>query len=340
MKTVPVQDAVGMVLGHDLTRIVPGQYKGPAFRKGHVITTEDIPGLLDIGKENIYVLELDGHDMHEDDAALCLAEAVTGSGLTFSDPREGKISIKAAYDGLLKVNAAAMEEINHVQDIMLASAHNNRSVKLGETVAGTRAIPLVVARNSVTHAVHAARMAFPVLEVKPFRTRNVGLVVTGSEVCKGRITDQFGPVIAEKLAAFGCGVMHKQIVPDCRDDIVKAIRGAVSRGMEMVVVTGGMSVDPDDKTPGAIRQTGAEVVTYGTPVLPGSMLMLAYLEQIPVFGLPGCVMYAKATAFDLLLPRVLADEKITRTDILRLGHGGLCLGCGECRYPNCSFGRV
>jgi molybdenum cofactor synthesis domain-containing protein len=329
-----------MVLGHDLTRIVPGQFKGPAFRKGHVITAADIPGLLDIGKENIFVMELDGQDMHEDEAASCLAKAVTGPGLYFGEPREGKVSITAEKSGLLKVRPDVMEEINMLEDFALASAHNNRAVNAGETVAGTRAIPLVVARKSVTQAVHTARQAYPVLEVKPFHLLQAGLVVTGSEVYSGRIEDRFSPVIAEKLAAYGSRVLSRQIVPDKKDDIVAAVLQAVQQGAEMIIVTGGMSVDPDDKTPGAIRQTGADIVTYGTPVLPGSMLMLAYLHGIPVFGLPGCVMYAKATAFDLLLPRVLAGEQITRKDIIALGHGGLCLSCDDCRFPACSFGRM
>lgn len=340
MREVPVDQAVGMVLGHDLTRIVPGQHKGVAYRKGHRITAEDIPGLLDIGKENIFVLDWDGTDVHEDEAALRLAAAAAGPGLVIGEPSEGKVNIYAQHRGLVCVRPEALCRINMLADMVMATVAHNTLADPGSLVAGTRSIGLLVSRDALSNVIDVAEKAYPLLQVRPFRTLAVGLIVTGSEVYQGRIEDGFSPVIAEKMQAFGSSVRYRHVVPDKKEAIVSAIFQVIAQGAQLVVVTGGMSVDPDDRTPGAICDTGAEVVTYGTPVLPGSMLMLAYLGGIPVFGLPGCVMYAKTTVFDLLLPRVLAGVNLTRRDIVALGHGGLCLNCDECRFPRCSFGRA
>lgn len=177
------------------------------------------------------------------------------------------------------------------------------------------------------------------IEVKPFKKLKTSIIVTGSEVYKGRIEDKFGPVIEKKVAKFNSTIISKVIVPDELEAIKDEIFKAKDLGAELIIVTGGMSVDPDDKTPGAIKATGANIVSYGSPVLPGAMLLLAYLDDIPVFGLPGCVMFSATTAFDIVLPRVFAGETVTRRDITDLGYGGQCLNCQVCTFPDCHFGK-
>jgi molybdenum cofactor synthesis domain-containing protein len=321
-REVRVEQAVGMMLAHDLTRIVPGEFKGRAFKKGHVIREEDIPALLDIGKEHIYVLELEEGELHENDAALCMASALCGEHMVYGEPHEGKVVLKSAIQGLLKVAEEPLIRINLIDEIAVVSKRSGIVLEPGDAIAGLRAIPLTIAKEKVEQVESIAREA-AVFEVKPFRKMRVGVVTTGSEVLKGRIEDKFGPVVREKLARFGSEVIEQKIVGDERVDICDAIVEFQQAGADMVICTGGMSVDPDDRTPGAIRAAATEVVSYGMPVLPGSMMMLAYREGMPIFGLPGCVIFDAFTSFDLLLPRVLAGEKVTRAEIAQLGHGGL-----------------
>ena len=339
METVKTENAVGMVLGHDITEIRPGEFKGIAFKKGHVIKEEDIERLLRIGKENIYVFKLDDGHIHEDDAAIRLGNLFSGPGIYFSEPREGKINIKSEYIGYLKINRDLLDEVNDFGEITLATIQGDRSIGKDELIAGCRIIPLTIDANKIDKIEELIKGKDPIFQIIPFLELKVGLIITGSEVYKGRIEDKFGPVIESKVKEFGSDIFHKTIIADDIETIKGAIFEAKEAGAEMIIVTGGMSVDPDDKTPGGIKSTGAEVITYGTPILPGAMLMLAYLDGIPVFGLPGCVMFSKITAFDLLLPRVFAGERIIRRDITRMGYGGQCLSCELCTFPNCHFGK-
>ena len=339
MREIKTEQAIGMVLGHDLTKIIPGKFKGRAFKKGHIIREQDVEELLSMGKEYIYILDIKEGELHEDDAAARLAKAIYGPNVELSDTSEGKVNLIAAIDGLLKINQEAIIAMNTVADIAIATLHSNRIVKKGEKLAGTRAVPLVIDEEKIKTVETIAKNFEPVIQVMPIRSLKVGLVTTGSEVFKGRIPDAFGPVVTKKLTSLGSEVVEQIFVPDDLNEIQAAVNKLVNSGVEMVITTGGMSVDPDDRTPGAIKALGAEIVTYGTPILPGSMLLLAYYKGIPVLGLPGCVMYEKSTSFDLILPRVLANEPITREDIARLGYGGLCLTCQPCTFPHCSFGK-
>ena len=339
MREIKTEQAIGMVLGHDLTKIIPGKFKGRAFKKGHIIRQQDIEELLSMGKEYIYILDIKEGELHEDDAAERLAKAIYGPNIELSETSEGKVNLSAAIDGLLKINQEAIVAMNTVADIAIATLHSNRIVKKGEKLAGTRAVPLVIDEEKIKTVETIAKNFEPVIQVMPIRSLKVGMVTTGSEVFKGRIPDAFGPVVTKKLAALGSEVVEQIFVPDDLDEIQAAVNKLMDKGVEMIITTGGMSVDPDDRTPGAIKALGAEIVTYGTPILPGSMLLLAYYKGIPVLGLPGCVMYEKSTSFDLILPRVLANEPITREDIARLGYGGLCLSCQPCTFPHCSFGK-
>ena len=339
MEMVKTEDAIGMVLGHDITEIVPGEFKGIAFKKGHIINPEDIERLLRIGKENIYVFKLEEGHIHEDDAAIRLGNLFAGQGIYFTEPGEGKINIKPKETGYLKINRDLLDDVNDFGEITLATIQGDRYIGKDELIAGCRIIPLTIDSKKIDKIEELTKGRDPIFEIIPFINLKVGLIVTGSEVYKGRIEDKFGPVIERKVEEFGSSIFHKTIVPDNIERIKSAIFEAKELGAEMIIVTGGMSVDPDDKTPGAIKETGAEVITYGTPILPGAMLMLAYLDDIPVFGLPGCVMFSKITAFDLLLPRVFIGEKIIRRDITRMGYGGQCLSCKVCTFPNCHFGK-
>ncbi|MEW6524671.1 MAG: molybdopterin-binding protein [Bacillota bacterium] len=338
MRQVRIEEAIGLVLGHDLTRIVPGEFKGPAFKRGHIIRREDLPKLLSMGKEHVFVMELGPGQLHEDDAVTRMASALCGPHTMPGAPAEGRVSIQATSDGLFKVDREAVHAINACGELSVATLHSNVPVKQGELLAGARVFPLVIQAEKVEAVEQLGRSA-PVLQVLPYRHRQAYLIITGNEVLHGRIADGFGRVVVEKLAHFPCRIIGHTIVGDDREAICSSILAAYRDGAGLILVTGGMSVDPDDRTPGAISATGAEVVIYGTPVLPGSMLMLAYLEDVPVVGLPGCVMYNPATVFDLILPRLFTGERLTRGDFAQMAVGGLCAGCSECRYPNCRFGK-
>jgi len=277
--------------------------------------------------------------IHEDEAALSLARHAAGPGLRWDQPNQGRVNLRAVHDGLLKIDVSQLNRLNSLDDIAMATAHNNRVVTKGQIVAGTRVIPLAVRRDILEAAEEICDQAGPLISVKPYQPLWVGVVTTGSEVYSGRIQDGFCSVIKQKAAPFGAKVLGQVIVPDDPFLISKEIHQFIAEGAELVLATGGMSVDPDDVTPVGIRNTGAEVVSYGAPVLPGSMFMLAYLGHVPVCGLPGCVMFNNITIFDLILPRIFAGERISRPDIVALGHGGLCDECAECHFPACSFGK-
>ena len=338
-KNIRIEDAVGMTLAHDVTRIVPGGEKGPAFRKGHIILKGDIPRFLEIGKAHVYALDIGEGYVHEDEAAQRISRAAAGNGVRFSDPSEGRINLHAEHAGLLKVNVEALNRLNALKDIVFATLHTNHFVEKDQAVAGTRIIPLVAPEEDIAAAEALCRSAGSLIWVKPFTPAIVGLVTTGSEVYNGRIKDRFGPVVSEKFRKLGSRIMAQVLVSDDVDMTVNAIHGLIDQGADFIALTGGMSVDPDDQTPAAIRAAGGKVVTYGAPTFPGAMFMLAYIGDIPVIGLPGCVMYYKATIFDLIVPRILAGEAVTLEDITKLGHGGFCAGCDTCRYPVCGFGK-
>lgn len=338
MKTVKTQDAVGMVLGHDLTQIIPGNYKGARFKKGHIIGEEDIEVLLSMGKENIYILELDENTVHEDDAAYRISRAIAGKGISFTEPKEGKIELRSEYDGLVKINLELLDEVNDQPEVMCATIHTNQLVKKGEVLAGTRVIPLTVS-ESVVNLVELTCYQKSMVDVLPLTPCDVGIVTTGSEIFTGITKDAFGPVLEKKFRELGCQVVRQILASDEEKLIVEAILSLVKDGVGLIAVTGGMSVDPDDRTPASIAKAGATIVTYGAPVLPGAMFLLGYIKNIPIVGLPGCVMYHGASIFDLVIPRLLAGEKPTRRELQRLAHGGLCRNCETCVYPLCSFGK-
>jgi len=359
-KKLAVAEAIGTVLAHDITEIRPGEFKGRAFKKGHVIRKDDVCHLQRLGKEHLFVLNIADDEMHEDDAAYALAHALMGEGVKIKgEPKEGKINIVAKTDGLLKVNKDALLAFNMLGDVMCATLHGNTVVKKGQTVAGTRAIPLIVKKDVVEAAVRIGSQAGKIIQVREIRKPKAGVVITGNEVYYGRIKDAFAPIIKSKIEAIGGEIVSVYYAPDDEAFIEARLRELINAGADLLITTGGMSVDPDDVTKFAIGNLGAGDITYGSAVLPGAMFLVAYVEKgvrdlglgvskepitspqtpIPILGIPACGMYAKTTIFDLILPRVLAGERIGRRELGELGHGGLCMKCAECNYPVCPFGK-
>lgn len=342
MKLIKTVDAVGHILCHDITQIIKDVTKDAVFKKGHVVREEDIPVLLSVGKENLYVWEKQEGMLHENEAAEILYNICKNEYMKPSSVKEGKIEVIADTDGLYKLDTERLYKINSLGEMMIATRHGNTIVKKGDKLAGTRVIPLIIEKEKMKEAQKIGADK-PLMSILPFMHKKVGIVTTGSEVFHGRIKDTFGPVVIDKFGEFDTEIIGQTIVDDNKEGITAAILSYMEKGADVVVCTGGMSVDPDDCTPGAIKDTGAEIITYGAPVLPGAMCLISYYKYngklIPIIGLPGCVMYAKRTIFDLILPRIMADDIITKSDINKLGNGGLCLDCKVCTYPNCGFGK-
>jgi molybdate transport repressor ModE-like protein len=352
-QTLPVEHAVGMALAHDITEIRKDEFKGRAFRKGHVVQPSDVDHLLRLGKERLFVLAISDDEMHEDEAAVKIANALKGAGVEVpGEPKEGKLNLVASRGGLLKVNTEALHRFNRLGEVMCATLHTNTVVREGQVVGATRAIPLVIKKQIVEKALQAVHGRPRAVEVLPMRQPKAGIVITGNEVFHGRIADAFGPIMTRKVAELGGSVVGIEYAPDDENVIEEKLRNLLGKGADLLITTGGMSVDPDDVTRFAIRRLGAESITYGSPILPGAMFLIAYLkpdsrqvsgllkqETIPIIGLPACGMYHRVTVFDIVVPRLLAGERIERDDLAVLGHGGLCMNCAECRYPVCPFGK-
>ena len=339
MKQIKIEDAVGCILSHDVTKIVPGEFKGRLFKKGHVIRQEDIPKLLDIGKEHIYVWEPEEGQLHENDAATRIKDLVLGEGCTISEEiKEGKIDFFAQKQGVLKVNKDELLKLNMLGEIIVSTMHNNTPVQAGEKIGATRVIPLIINEQKIIEAKKLIKEK--IISVKEIKPKKAVLITTGNEIYKGRIKDAFLPVMTEKLKYYGGEIVKQVILPDDKEMISSNILKAIEEdNVDLVICTGGMSVDPDDVTPSAIKDCNGEIVTYGAPVLPGAMFLLAYYQNIPIIGVPSCAMYSKRTIVDLVLPRILTDEKLSFEDIASYGNGGMCLNCDICSFPHCSFGK-
>ena len=345
MKEVKTRDSIGLVISHDITRIIPGGEKSVAFKKGHIIREEDIEGLLKLGKANVFVWENDGTLLHENEAAAVLADIVSGSGDNFSygEVKEGKIEIFAGRDGVLRVDKEKLAVLNEFDEVMVATRHDYTPVRAGDKVAGTRIIPLAISLSRIDEVRKSAargKGSGAALSLFSYQPKRVAIVTTGSEVFEGLIEDGFTPIVRGKLSEYEIEDLGNLKSSDNPDMTAKAILRMAGLGADVILVTGGMSVDPDDRTPLAIMNTGAKVVSYGAPVLPGAMFMMAYLGDVAILGLPGCVMHSKRTILDLILPRVMAGLRVSKQDIIDLAAGGLCLSCEVCIFPSCSFGAV
>lgn len=339
MRKIKIENAVGTVLAHDITRIIPGRFKGVGFKKGHIIRKKDIPELRKLGKQSLYVLKLGKNQLHEDEAALGIAKSICGKNLRWTVPREGKTSIVCTKGGLLKIDIGGLRKVNRLRDVIVSTLKNNMTVTRGQTVAATRIIPLFTSKKHIQRVGAVSERYQPILQILPFKKFKVGAVVTGSEIYQGIIKDEFDRYVGTKISEMGSRIVKKAKVPDDAGRIAAEIVRMKKAGCNLIVTTGGMSIDPDDITRKGIKQSGAKVVFYGTPILPGAMCLYAVLEGVPILGLPACVFFHSYTVFDILLPRVMAGDPITKNEIAELGHGGLCMNCKECRYPVCTFGK-
>ncbi len=339
MKKIPVEKAVGMILSHDITQIVPEKFKGRAFKKGHIIQKEDVDKLLELGKRYIYVYEPESGEIHEDDASLRISKAVTGENIELTEPSEGKITLKSLIRGLFKVNSELLHEINSIENVTIASLPNNFKVEKGESLAGVRIVPLTIEEEKIKKIEKLCEEKGAVFTVKNYKKLKAAFIITGNEVYEGLIQDGFAPILREKFSYFGAELQGQSFCPDNIEEIKKAILQFNEQGANVIVLTGGMSVDPDDVTPRAIRESSTKVVTHGVPVQPGNMFMLAYMGETVLLGVPGAALYYKTTILDVVLPRIFTEEILTKEDFIKMGEGGFCLNCPVCHYPQCYFGR-
>ncbi|TCK97764.1 molybdenum cofactor synthesis domain-containing protein [Natranaerovirga hydrolytica] len=339
IQKVSIENAVGMVLAHDLTKIIPKEYKGAPFKKGYIIKEEDIEPLKKMGKYHINIIQIDEKRLHEEEAAYAIGMAAAGEGISLTKPSEGKVSLKANAKGLLKINKKLLEAVNEIDDIILSTRHTHTIVEANQIVAGTKVIPLVIEKDKITRVKKILEKEEPMVSIKPLMPLKVGIVVTGTEVYTGKIEDKFGQVLVDKAKDMGGIPFDVLFAPDEEDKITQCIHRHLEQGADLVMVSGGMAVDADDVTPNAIEKVSTEVISYGSPVLPGAMFMMAYRKDIPILGIPACGMFSKITVLDLILPRVFAKDKINKKDIISLAHGGLCLNCERCTYPVCPLGK-
>ncbi len=340
IKTIKLKDAVGTKLAHDITEIRPGEFKGAAFRKGHTVCNEDLCRLQKLGKNHLYLIDLEADEIHENEAAVIVAKALAGEGVVWkNEPREGKIGLKADRDGLLVVDVAALTAFNMIEEVMCTTLHNHSMVKTGELVAATRAIPLVMKRVPIERAAAIAGQNCGVVSVRPLRRGKAGLIITGNEVYHGLIEDRFAPILTRKLTGLGCEVDRIRFAPDDTEIIRQEIFKHIERGCDLILLSGGMSVDPDDVTRKGISLAGADEIHYGAAALPGAMFLVAYIDHVPLIGVPACGLHHRVTVLDLILPRILSGEHIGKKELAFLGHGGLCQDCPECTYPHCAFGK-
>ena len=327
MKKINVRNAEGYELCHDITQILPGEFKGAKFLRGHIIRKEDIEVLISLGKENIFVMEEEDKEknlIHENDAAMFIVEKLNLDKKFFeiSDIREGKINITAKEDGILKIDINTLNKINKIGEIILVTKYNNSYIKKGETVAATRVIPLLIEKTQLDEMEKLVKDKNVLTFKKIDKNKKLALITTGNEVYNGIIKDKSKEALLKKYKKYELNDMEQVFSPDDKDTIKKYIK-KFENEKDIIMCTGGMSIDPDDVTPSAIRESNWEIVTYGTPVLPGAMFMLAYKGEKVLIGLPGGVVFSEKTVFDILLPRILADDRITRQEIIEMGHGGL-----------------
>ncbi len=340
MIRLPVEEAVGKILAHDMTKIVPGEFKGPAFKKGHILRQEDIPQLRRMGKNHVYIFEMNDSLYHEDEAAGRIASLLAGANLEQTEPSEGRINLKATVNGMVRIDRKVLYDVNSFPNVIVSTLHDYSPVQAGQIIAGTRIIPLTIEKEKITAVETALKASGPIISIFPSKPLKAGIVVTGSEVFNGLIEDRFGPILTDKIDKYGAVLQGILYAPDDETIIASRIHELIGQGAEVILISGGMSVDPDDVTPTAIASVSDRIVTYGAPVLPGAMFMLAYAGSVPLLGIPGCGMYRKITILDLVFPRIMAGIPVERHDIIELGHGGLCMNCTVCSYPVCPFGKV
>lgn len=337
MKKIKVENAVGMTLCHDITAMRDG-FKGAAFKRGHVIAQEDIPKLLDLGKRTVFIWEEHAGEIHEEDAAERMAAMAPVEGAHYTAPSEGKVLLMADQRGMFRVDTALLQEINSIGDLTISTLPDHYPVEAGARLASMRIVPLVTQEVQIERA-EALCKGRKLLDLRPYQPRKIGVIITGSEIYTGRIQDKFEPVVRAKMQKYPAEILGVTICDDELAMITGAAQSYLDAGADFLIFTGGMSVDPDDLTPTAVRALGAQLVTHGVPSQPGNMTLVAYLGEIPILGVPGAAISMPTTIFDVLLPQIFAGDRLTKADLICLGDGGLCQLCKPCHFPNCTFGR-
>ena len=337
MKKIRVEQAIGMELCHDITEMRDG-FKGAVFQRGHIIREEDIPKMLDVGKRTVFVWEENAGEIHEDDCARRMAAMCPVDNAHYTEPAEGKVLLFADQRGMFRVNRELLRRINSIGDITISTLPDHYPVEAGARLASMRIVPLVTKETQIIEAETLCQTQ-KLLELLPYQPKKVGVVITGSEVYTGRIQDKFEPVVRAKMAHYPSQIVGVTICDDDLDMIVNAAKAHLANGADFLIFTGGMSVDPDDLTPTAVRQLGADIITHGVPAQPGNMTLVAYLGDVPVLGVPGAAISLPTTIFDVLLPQIFTGQKLTKQDLIQLADGGLCQMCKNCHWPNCTFGR-
>ena len=337
MKKVRVQDAIGMELCHDITEMNDG-FKGVAFKRGHIIRQEDVEHMLNIGKRTVFVWEENAGELHEDDCARRMAAMAPVAGCHYTEPAEGKVLLMADRRGMFRVNRELLSKIDSIGDITICTLPDHYPVEAGARLASMRIVPLVTQEAQILEAERLCAQE-KLLDLRPYQPKKIGVVITGSEVYSGRIKDKFEPVVRAKMKQYPAEILGVTICDDDLDMIVNAAKAHLDAGADFLIFTGGMSVDPDDLTPTAVRQLGAEIIAHGVPSQPGNMTLVAYLGEVPILGVPGAAIKLPTTVFDVLLPQIFAGDRITKEELIGLGDGGLCQMCKSCHWPNCTFGR-
>lgn len=337
MKKINIEDAIGMELCHDITAMRDG-FKGAAFKRGHVIREEDIPELLDLGKRQVFIWEENAGEIHEEDAAHRIAAMAQVEGAHYTNVSEGKVLLMADTRGMFRVDTELLREINGIGDLTISTLPDHYPVEEGARMASMRIVPLVTKEEQIIRAEELCK-GKKLLDLRPYQALKAGVIITGSEVYSGRIKDKFEPVVRAKLKKYPSEILGVTICDDNVDMIVEVAESYLKAGADFLIFTGGMSVDPDDITPTAVRRLGADIITHGVPSQPGNMTLVAYLNDVAILGIPGAAISMPTTMFDVLLPQVFTKDKLTKKDLIRLGDGGLCQLCKNCHFPNCTFGR-
>jgi molybdenum cofactor cytidylyltransferase len=322
---VPLDQAEGKILGHHIA----GPSGRRAFRKGRPLTAEDIQALCELGREIVYVAELEADDVDEDTAALRVADAVKGSGLCVSKAHVGRVNLEATEFGLLRVDAGRLTRLNESEGVTLATLETNSIVTAGKTVATVKVIPFAVPEAEVTRAeAIAAEGPVAMIGLQELLPRSVAVVLSGSPSVEQRVMENFERPLRERVEALGSEIRSVDYISledqQGESALADVLIRRVNDGANLILLAGETAImDRYDIAPRAIERAGGEVTCFGAPVDPGNLLMLAYLQDVPILGAPGCARSPKVNVIDWVLPRLLAGDRLARMDILALGHGGL-----------------
>lgn len=319
VEKLPLRQAVGHILLHN--QIGPDGRK--VLKKGHRLASSDLPALQALGREQVYVAVLADDDIGENEAARRLGDVVAGPGLKTSTATTGRVNLIAASAGLVKINRQGLLAFNDSPGITLATLTHNTPVQPKKMVGTIKIIPYAVPRPRLEAAEAVARRENPLVAIKPFTVRQAVLITTGSEPARSKVVDAFTPPLQNRLSGYNTALAAGPHVPEDEQAIAAALQQTLNEGAEMVIIAGETSImDPDDITPRAIKAAGGSIVHYGVPAEPGNLLLLAYHGPVPIVGAPGCARSKNYNVVDMVLPRLAAGERLTRRDLIELGHGG------------------